>query len=44
VKKWELSDRYGFPYGVVKQFLDLKRHFTEENIKLEYFLHEIKVY
>lgn len=44
VKKWELSERYGFSYGVVKQFLDLKRHFSDENIKLEYFLHEIEVY
>jgi len=51
LKKWfessfgyQVNERYGFPYGVVKQFLDLKRHFTEENIKLEYFLHEIKVY
>jgi len=44
VKNWEINERYGFPYGVVKQFLSLKRHFTEENIKLEHFLHEIKVY
>ena len=29
---------------VVKQFLDLKRHFSDENIKLEHFLHEIEVY
>jgi hypothetical protein len=44
VKKWELSERYGFSYGVVKQFLDLKKHFLDKNIKLEHFLHEIEVY
>jgi hypothetical protein len=44
VKNWELNERYGFPYSVVKQFLDLKRHFSDENIKLEHFLHEIEVY
>jgi hypothetical protein len=43
-KNWKINERYGFSYGVVKQFLDLKRHFSEENIKLEHFLHEIEVY
>ena len=43
-KKWLINERYGFPYSVVKQFLDLKKHIPEENIKLEYFLHEIEVY
>lgn len=44
VKKWDINERYGFPYGIVKQFLDLKRHIPEENIKLEHFLHEIEIY
>lgn len=44
VKKWDINERYGFPYGLVKQFLDLKRHISEENIKLEHFLHEIEIY
>lgn len=43
-KEWQLNERYGFSYTVVKQFLGLKRHISLENIKLEHFIHEIKIY
>lgn len=41
-KEWSLNERYGFSYAVVKQFLSLKEHISTENIKLNYFLREIK--
>lgn len=39
-KKWSLNERFGYGYGVVSRYLGLKRHISEENIKLEYFLTE----
>jgi hypothetical protein len=43
-KIWKPNERYGFPHSVVRQFLDLKGHIPEKNIKLEHFLHEIEVF
>lgn len=43
-KEWQLNERYGFSYSVVKHFLGLKQYISPENIKLEHFLHEIKIY
>lgn len=43
-KEWQLNERYGFSYSLVNQFLGLKRHIPIENIKLEHFQHEIKIY
>jgi hypothetical protein len=43
-KNWVLNERYGFPYSVVKQFLEIKKHISEKNIKLEHFLHEIEIF
>jgi hypothetical protein len=42
--KWSLKDRFGFSYHTVKQYLDLKSHILEKNIKLEHFLVENEVY
>jgi hypothetical protein len=43
-KIWKLNERYGFSYSVVRRFLGLKKYIPEKNIKLEHFLHEVKVY
>lgn len=43
-KIWTINERFGFPYGVIKQFLAIKRHISEENVELSHFLHEIEVY
>ena len=43
-KNWKPNERYGFPYSVVKQFLEIKKHIPEKNIKLEHFLHEIEIF
>lgn len=43
-KKWSINERYGYGYGVVKRYLDLKRYNSEENIKLDCFLVENGVY
>ena len=37
-KKWSLSERFGFGYGVIRRYLNLKNHLSEDNIKLEHFL------
>ena len=43
-KNWELNERYGFPYSLVKRFLELKKYIPEKNITVEHFLHEIEVF
>ena len=43
-KKWSINERYGYGYGVIKRYLDLKRYNSEENIKLDNFLTENGVY
>lgn len=43
-KEWTLNQRYGFSCSVVKQFLDIKQYISTENIKLNHFIHEIKIY
>lgn len=42
--KWSFKERYGFSYNTVKQYLDLKSNILTENIKLEHFLDEIRIY
>lgn len=36
--KWSLNERYGFGYSVIRRFLKIKTHISENDIKLEYFL------
>jgi hypothetical protein len=43
-KKWSINERYGYGYGVVRRYLDLKKYNSEENIKLDSFLTENGVY
>ena len=43
-KKWSLKERFGYGYSVISRYLNLKKHISEENIKLEYFLTENGVY
>lgn len=42
--KWSLKERFGFSYHTVRQYLGLKSHISEENIKLEHFLTDYGVY
>lgn len=37
-KKWSLNERFGYGYGIISRYLTLKKHISEENIKLEHFL------
>lgn len=43
-KNWKLNERYGFPYSLVRRFLELKKYIPEKNITVEHFLHEIEVF
>jgi hypothetical protein len=43
-KNWSIKERYGYGYGVIKKYLNLKDNITEKNIKLEHFLTENGVY
>lgn len=42
-KKWSLSSRYGFSYEIVKRFLNIKKHISENDIKLEFFIQQNEV-
>lgn len=42
--EWTLKDRFGFSYHTVKQYLEIKSHIFEKNIKLEHFLQDYGVY
>ncbi len=42
-KVWSISKRYGFPYSLVKKFLELKQ-VSSTDVKFNHFLNEIKVY
>ena len=42
--KWSLKERFGFSYNTVKHYIDLKSSILNENVKLELFLDEIRIY
>ncbi len=41
-KVWSMTERYGFPYSVVKKFLELKQ-VSNTDVKFNHFFNEIKV-
>lgn len=36
--KWSINNRFGFSFRTVKQYIDIKSHVFEENVKLKHFL------
>ncbi len=43
-KKWSVRDRFGFSYGFIRKFLDLKNESPDKTVKLKHFLDESKIY
>lgn len=43
-KKWSIKERFGYGYGHITRYLNLKKYISEENIKFEYFLIENGVF
>jgi hypothetical protein len=37
-------DRFGFSYGFIRKFLDLKNESPDKTVKLKHFLDESKIY